>query len=43
MPEEHLPDLVARIEEVTGDLDKERDAMIMILDVAFIRGTMKVR
>ena len=42
VPEEHVDDLVARIEEVTGDLDKKQGAMIMVLDIAMFRGTMKM-
>jgi nitrogen PTS system EIIA component len=42
VPEEHINDLVTRIEEVTGDLDKKQGAMIMVLDIAFFRGTMEM-
>lgn len=42
VPEEHVKDLVARIEEVTGDLDKKQGAMIMVLDIAYMRGSMKM-
>jgi PTS system nitrogen regulatory IIA component len=42
VPEEHMQDLVARIEEITGDLDKKQGAMIMVMDIAFMRGSMKM-
>jgi len=42
VPEDRVGELVSRIEEVTGDLDKKQGAMIMVLDIAFTRGTMKM-
>ena len=40
--EENLHGLVSHIEDVTGDLDKKQGAMIMVLDIAFMKGTMKM-
>lgn len=42
IPEENLDDLVFRIEEVTGDMDTRQGAMIMVLDVQTVKGTMKM-
>ncbi len=42
VPEEHVDDLVEGIEEITGDLDKKQGAFILVLDVAFYRGSMKM-
>jgi PTS system nitrogen regulatory IIA component len=42
VPEEHVDDLIARIEEVTGDLDKKQGAVIMAVDVSVYKGTMKM-
>lgn len=42
VPEENVQDLVSRIEDVTGDLDKKQGAMIMVLDISFMKGTMKM-
>ncbi|MFP4510651.1 MAG: PTS sugar transporter subunit IIA [Spirochaetota bacterium] len=41
-PERHIRAIVERIEEVTGDLDKREGAMILVLDVSFYKGTMKM-
>lgn len=42
VPQEHVSDIIARIEEVTGDLDKKQGAMIMVLDVPYFKGTMQM-
>jgi mannitol/fructose-specific phosphotransferase system IIA component (Ntr-type) len=42
VPEEEVANLVDRIESVTGDLDKKQGAMIIVLDIAFMKGTMKM-
>lgn len=42
VPEEHVEDLISGIEEITGDLDKKQGAMILVLDVASYRGSMKM-
>lgn len=42
VPKDETQDLIARIEEVSGDLDKKQGAMIMVLDVAYLKGTMKM-
>jgi nitrogen PTS system EIIA component len=42
VPEEHVEDLINGIEEITGDLDKKQGAMILVLDIAAYRGTMKM-
>lgn len=42
VPEERLDDLLSGIEDVTGDLDRTQGAMVLALDVALVRGTMKM-
>ena len=42
VPQEHTQDLITRIEEVSGDLDKKQGAMIMVLDVNYLKGSMKM-
>ena len=42
VPEEHVQDLMTGIEEITGDLDTKQGAVIVVLDVAAYRGTMKM-
>ena len=42
VPEEHVHDIIDRIEEVTGDLDKKQGAMIIVLDVPYFKGTMQM-
>lgn len=42
VPEEHLEDVVRRIEDVTGDLDKKQGAMVMALDIGYFKGSMKM-
>ncbi len=42
VPERHVASLVDRIQEVTGDLDKREGAMVLVLDVDFYKGTMKM-
>jgi PTS system nitrogen regulatory IIA component len=42
VPEEHVDDLINGIEEITGNLDKKQGAMILVLDIAAYRGSMKM-
>lgn len=42
VPEEHVHDIIARIEDTTGDLDTKQGAMIMVLDVPYFKGTMQM-
>lgn len=42
VPESRVNALVEGIERITGDLDKKQGAMILVLDVAFSKGTMKM-
>ncbi len=42
VPESRVEALVAGIERITGDLEKKQGAMILVLDVAFSKGTMKM-
>ena len=40
VPESLVDDLMDRIEEITGDLEKKQGAMVMVLDVLKFRGSM---
>lgn len=40
VPESLVDEVIERIEEITGDLDKKQGAMVMVLDVAKFRGSM---
>ena len=42
IPEERQQEIIAGIEEITGDLDKKEGAMIIVTDVAFYKGSMKM-
>lgn len=42
LPAEQVEQVVQGIEELTGDLDKTQGAMIMVLDLAFTKGSMKM-
>ncbi|MEX2381643.1 MAG: PTS sugar transporter subunit IIA [Opitutales bacterium] len=42
LPEEQVEQVVRGIEDITGDLDKTQGAMLMILDLAFTKGSMKM-
>lgn len=42
VPEEHVDDLIDGIEDITGDLDKKQGAVILVLDIAAYRGSMKM-
>ena len=42
VPESRVERMVKGIEEITGDLDKTQGAMIMVMDVAFSKGSMKM-
>ena len=40
VPEDRVDELIDHIERVTGDFDTQQGAMIMVLDVALVRGSM---
>jgi PTS system nitrogen regulatory IIA component len=42
VPEDKISDTIRGIEEITGDLDKKQGAMVMVLDIAFYKGSMKM-
>lgn len=42
VPEDQVQRVAQGIEEITGDLDKTMGAMLMVLDIPFSRGTMKM-
>lgn len=42
IPEDRQQEIIAGIEEITGDLDKKEGAMIIVTDVAFYKGSMKM-
>lgn len=42
VPESRVERLVRGIEDITGDLDKTQGAMIMVLDLGFSKGSMKM-
>lgn len=42
IPESKEADIVAGIEEITGDLDKKEGAMILTTDISMYKGTMKM-
>jgi hypothetical protein len=42
VPESRVERLVRGIEDITGDLDKTQGAMIMVMDIAFCKGSMKM-
>jgi nitrogen PTS system EIIA component len=42
IPEHKLDDIIEGIEEITGDLDKKQGAMIIVTDISFVKGTMKM-
>lgn len=42
IPEEHVSDIITRIEETTGDLEKKQGAMVMVLDVPLYKGSMQM-
>lgn len=42
VPQEHVQEIIRRIEDITGDLDKKQGAMIMVLDVPYFKGTMQM-
>ncbi len=42
IPESRSDEIVSGIEEITGDLNKKQGAMIMLLDVGFFKGTMRM-
>jgi len=42
VPEDRLDRIVRGIEAITGDLDRRQGAMIIAMDIAFAKGTMKM-
>ncbi len=42
VPESQAESMVRGIERITGDLEKKQGAMVMLLDVAFCKGTMEM-
>ena len=42
IPEKEVPELVQGIEEIMGDLDKHTGAMMMVLDLFFMKGSMEI-
>ncbi len=42
IPEDKLDDIIEGIEDITGDLDKKQGAMIIVTDVSYFKGTMKM-
>ncbi len=42
VPESRVERLVRGIEDITGDLDKTQGAMMMVVDVAYSKGSMKM-
>ncbi len=42
VPERHVPAIVERIEQITGDLDKREGAIVLALDLSYYKGTMKM-
>ena len=40
VPESLIDEVIERVEEITGDLDKKQGAMVMVLDVVKFRGSM---
>ncbi len=42
VPEEHVDDLIAGVEDITGDMNTQQGAMVLVLDVLRHRGTMRM-
>ena len=42
VPEDKMDDIIEGIEDITGDLDKKQGAMIIVTDISFFKGTMKM-
>ncbi len=42
IPEERQQEIIEGIEQITGDLDKKEGAMIMLTDISFYKGTMRM-
>lgn len=42
VPEHKIDDIIQGIEDITGDLDKKQGAMIIVTDISFFKGTMKM-
>ncbi len=41
IPADEVEDIVAKIETITGDLNKHSGAMVMVLDVPFMKGSLE--
>ena len=42
IPEDKMDDIIEGIEDITGDLDKKQGAMIIVTDISYFKGTMKM-
>ncbi|RKY55552.1 MAG: hypothetical protein DRP96_12390, partial [Candidatus Neomarinimicrobiota bacterium] len=42
IPEKEVPEIVQGIEEIMGDLDKHTGAMVMAIDLFFMKGSLEV-
>jgi PTS system nitrogen regulatory IIA component len=42
VPEDKINEVLEGIEEITGDMEKKQGAMVMVLDLAFHKGNMKM-
>lgn len=42
VPDEQVNDIIAGIEEITGNLDKKQGAMVFTVDISFYKGSMKM-
>lgn len=42
VPEDKIDDVIEGIEVITGDLDKKQGAMIIVTDISYFKGTMKM-
>ncbi len=42
VPEDRIDDVLEGIEEITGDMEKKQGAMVMVLDLAYFKGTMRM-
>jgi len=42
VPEDQIEELLEGIEEITGDLEKKQGAMVMVLDLSYYKGSMRM-
>ena len=42
VPESRISEIIRGIENITGDLDKKQGAMVVVLDISFYKGNMKM-